>query len=151
MDWWFNHNKTTCNWNACILYWTYYTMLPVLFVLPHLYVTANQNKVYVYILTLSIIAQRALIKAFTWSLFPSAWLYTAYHDSMMHDDVFKWKHFPRYWPSVRGIHRSPGIPRTKASDAELWCFLWSAPESTVEQTMVRLVIWDAIAPIMTSL
>ena len=24
------------------------------------------------------------------------------------------------------------IPRTKASDAELWCFLWSAPESTVE-------------------
>ena len=24
------------------------------------------------------------------------------------------------------------IPRTKASDAELWCFLWSAPEWTVE-------------------
>ena len=24
-----------------------------------------------------------------------------------HDDVFKWKHFPRYWPFVRGIHRSP--------------------------------------------
>ena len=24
-----------------------------------------------------------------------------------HDDVIKWKHFPRYWPSVRGIHRSP--------------------------------------------
>ena len=24
------------------------------------------------------------------------------------------------------------IPRTKASDAELWCFLWSAPEYTVE-------------------
>ena len=23
-------------------------------------------------------------------------------------------------------------PRTKASDAELWCFLWSAPEWTVE-------------------
>ena len=23
-----------------------------------------------------------------------------------HDDVIKWKHFPRYWPSVRGIHRS---------------------------------------------
>ena len=26
-----------------------------------------------------------------------AWLY---------DDVIKWKHFPRYWPFVRGIHRS---------------------------------------------
>ena len=24
-----------------------------------------------------------------------------------HDDVIKWEHFPRYWPLVRGIHRSP--------------------------------------------
>ena len=24
-----------------------------------------------------------------------------------HDDVIKWKHFPRYWLFVRGIHRSP--------------------------------------------
>ena len=24
-----------------------------------------------------------------------------------HDDVMKWKHFPRYWPFVRAIHRSP--------------------------------------------
>ena len=24
-----------------------------------------------------------------------------------HDDVIKWKHFSRYWPFVRGIHRSP--------------------------------------------
>ena len=23
-----------------------------------------------------------------------------------HDDVIKWKHFPRYWSFVRGIHRS---------------------------------------------
>ena len=26
---------------------------------------------------------------------------------VVHDDVIKWKHFPRYWPFVRGIHRSP--------------------------------------------
>ena len=26
---------------------------------------------------------------------------------VIHDDVNKWKHFPRYWPFVRGIHRSP--------------------------------------------
>ena len=45
-----------------------------------------------------------------------------------HDDVMKWRHFPRNWPFVRGIHRSGWIPRTKASDAELWCFLWSVPE-----------------------
>ena len=48
--------------------------------------------------------------------------------SFWHDDVIKWKHFPRYWPFVRGIHRSLWIPRTKASDMELWCFLWSALE-----------------------
>ena len=26
---------------------------------------------------------------------------------MTHDDVIQWKHFPCYWPFVRGIHRSP--------------------------------------------
>ena len=26
---------------------------------------------------------------------------------VQHDDVIKWKHFPRYWPFVWGIHRSP--------------------------------------------
>ena len=36
------------------------------------------------------------------------------------DDVIKWKHFPRYWPFVRGGQR--WIPRAKASDTELWCF-----------------------------
>ena len=25
----------------------------------------------------------------------------------LHDDVIKWKHLPRYWPFMRGIHRSP--------------------------------------------
>ena len=25
----------------------------------------------------------------------------------VHDDVIKWKHLPRYWPFVLGIHRSP--------------------------------------------
>ena len=39
------------------------------------------------------------------------------------------------------------IPRTKASDAELSCFLWSVSKLTVEKTIVRLVIWNAIAPL----
>ena len=31
-----------------------------------------------------------------------------YHtQSIPNDDVIKWKHFPHYWPFVRGIHRSP--------------------------------------------
>ena len=43
------------------------------------------------------------------------------------------------------------IPLTKASDVELWCFLWSAPEQTVGQTLETPVIRDAIVVIMTSL
>ena len=33
------------------------------------------------------------------TIFPARWQY--------YDDVFKWKHFPCYWPFVQGIHRSP--------------------------------------------
>ena len=29
------------------------------------------------------------------------------HHQINHDDVIKWKHLPRYWPFVRGIHRCP--------------------------------------------
>ena len=61
-------------------------------------------------------------------------IHTASRGILCHDDVIKWKHFPRYWPFVRGIHRSPV---TKASHAEFWCFLWSAPEQTTEQTVNR--------------
>ena len=43
------------------------------------------------------------------------------------------------------------IPLTKASDAKLWCFLWSTPEQTVEQTIEMQVIWDAIALILRPL
>ena len=43
------------------------------------------------------------------------------------------------------------IPLLKASDAELWCFLLSAPEQTNERTIETLVIWEAITFIMTSL
>ena len=30
-----------------------------------------------------------------------------WYSYFIHDDVIKWKHFPRYWPFVRRIHRSP--------------------------------------------
>ena len=29
-----------------------------------------------------------------------------------HDDVIKWKHFPRYWPFVRGIHTQRPVMRS---------------------------------------
>ena len=49
------------------------------------------------------------------------------HTWETHDDVIKWKHFPRCWPSVQGIHRSAVNHPHKTSDADLWYFLWSAP------------------------
>ena len=42
------------------------------------------------------------------------------------------------------------ITLTQASDMELWCFLWSAPEEMVQQTIEMPVIWDTIAFTMTS-
>ena len=35
------------------------------------------------------------------------WVFlVGWEDGEYHDDVIKWKHFQRYWPFVRGIHRS---------------------------------------------
>ena len=34
-------------------------------------------------------------------------LHIIYRTCCWCDDVIKWKHVPRYWPFVRGIHRSP--------------------------------------------
>ena len=54
---------------------------------------------------------------------------------------------PLWWESTG--HRL--IPLTKTNDTELWCFLWSALEQTVEQANETLVTRDAIALIMKSL
>ena len=44
-----------------------------------------------------------------------------------HDDIIKWKHFPRYWPFVRGIHRSTVIsPHQDHWRGALMFFLISA-------------------------
>ena len=39
-----------------------------------------------------------------------------------HDDVMKWKHFPRYGPFVRGIHRSPVNSPHKGQCREAFMF-----------------------------
>ena len=44
-----------------------------------------------------------------------------------HDDFIKWKHFARYWPLCGEFTGHRWIPLTKASDGELWCFVWSVP------------------------
>ena len=40
----------------------------------------------------------------------------------LHDDVIKWKHFPRYWPFVRGIHLSPVESPNKGQWLEVLMF-----------------------------
>ena len=76
----------------------------------------------------------------------------------MYDDVIKWKHFPRYWPFVRAIHRFRWIPHTKASDAELDVFFdLSLNKRLTKQPCIymyvysRSRIWGAIVAIMTSM
>ena len=44
----------------------------------------------------------------------------------VYDDVINSKHFPCYWSFVGEFIGYRWIPRTKPSDAELWCFPWSA-------------------------
>ena len=48
---------------------------------------------------------------------PCSSLYVREVNKMEHDDVMKWKHFPRYWPFVQGIHRWPVNPPHKGQ----WC------------------------------
>ena len=67
------------------------------------------------------------------------------------DHVIKRKHFHVAGPQWGDSTDERWIPLTKANDAELWCFLWSAPEQKAEQTIETPLIWDAIALIMTSL
>ena len=45
---------------------------------------------------------------------------------MNHDDVIKWKHLLALY--VEGFTGHHWITLTKASDTEVWCFLWFAPE-----------------------
>ena len=51
---------------------------------------------------------------------------------LFHDDIIKWNYLPHYF--VQEIYRSPVISPHKGQCAELWCFLWSAPELMSKQT-----------------
>ena len=67
-----------------------------------------------------------------------------------HDDVIKWKHFPLYWPFVRGIHRSP----VNSPHKGLWrrTLMFSLICTwTIGWVSNRDAIWAATALIMTSL
>ena len=72
-------------------------------------------------------------------------------DLVTHEEVIKRKHFPRYWPFVRGIHRSPVNYPHKGQ----WC--WVLMFSLIYAWINGWVNnreagdCDAIALIMTSL
>ena len=68
----------------------------------------------------------------------------------IHDDVIKWKHFPRYWPFVRGIYRSSVNSPHKGQwrGASMFSLICAWINAWVK--IARLVILDAIALIMTS-
>ena len=53
---------------------------------------------------------------------------TRYKSYNYHDDVIKWKHFRVTGHLCAEFTGPRWIPRTKACDAELWCFLSSALE-----------------------
>ena len=64
--------------------------------------TAKQNEKHLslgswctYIRCLMVVVDAVLLRSLHWYL----------HN--LHDAVIKWKHFPRYWSFVRGIHLSP--------------------------------------------
>ena len=45
----------------------------------------------------------------------------------LHGDIVKWKHFPRYWPFVRGIHRSAFSSPHKGQWREALMFSFISP------------------------
>ena len=63
----------------------------------HLYIGARYS-----VFCLVVIMVSALVKvSLCWSLKRGV-----LPTDVSHDDVIKWKHFPRYWPFVQEIHRS---------------------------------------------
>ena len=60
-----------------------------------------------------------------------------------HDDVIKWKYFPRYWLFVLGIHRSP----VNSSHKGQWrgALMFSLICAWINCWVNNHTIWDAIA------
>ena len=59
--------------------------------------------------------------------------YTMFYDMMTSSNGNIFRVTGPLWGEFTG-HQ--WIPLTKASDVELWCFLWSAPEQTLEQNII---------------
>ena len=89
----------------------------------------------------NMICEKIIIRRYQWCyvLSSNVWFYARRMTSS------KGNIFRVTGPLCRVLPGHRRIPLTKASDAELWCFLWSTPEQTVGQTIRTPVIWDANA------
>ena len=70
------------------------------------YTTTNRNiRIHIWIKTYY---KKHVACCIGWYLYRNSHCipWTTWHE-FGHDDVIKWKHFPRNWPFVREIHRSP--------------------------------------------
>ena len=80
---------------------------------PYYFVVVKVDKYWISIFNCSskYISSKAFLRLVVvrwWPIYPypSGWLHWVL-DNHTHDDVIKWKQFPRYWPFGRGIQRSP--------------------------------------------
>ena len=70
------------------------------------------------------------------------WLHLMIH----HDDLIKWKHFPHYWPFVRGIHRSlVNFPHKGQWRGALMFFI-PPPNEVYWIHLVRLSVCPSVRP-----
>ena len=87
----------------------------------------NINTKYIFGITLQWQCRSVVRSAINWTIYVSLGLSACGNTCVfkcpktdLHDDVIKWKHFPRYWPFVWGIHRSlvnpPQRPVTRSFD-----------------------------------
>ena len=67
-----------------------------------------------------------------------------------HNDVIRWKHFPRYWPFMQRIHRSPVNSTYKGQWRGALVLLFICARINIWANNRELVIWDAILLIVTS-
>ena len=56
------------------------------------------------------------------------------HHKKPHDNIIKWKQFPRYWLLWEESTGHRWIPLTKENDVELWCFLFFVKRLSKQST-----------------
>ena len=69
--------------------------------------THTHTLIYIYVKSYIILYTYIYVLRFTWFTKHGLTYLTKRRTLLAHDDVIKWKHFPRNWPFVREIHRSP--------------------------------------------